>query len=70
MAGAGVGIFMALILWRNLHLKSRVLLLFAVVTGTASVVIDVLAGGVFWEECLKLVAELLVVCSLVIKVEE
>ena len=70
IAGACIGGFMALLLWRNLSLKSRVLLLFAVVMGTASVVIDVLAGGVFWEECLKLVAELLVVCALVMKVEE
>lgn len=70
IAGAWVGGFMALVLWRNLSLKSRLLLLFAVVMGTASVIIDVLAGGVFWEECLKLVAELLVVCALVMKVEE
>jgi hypothetical protein len=68
--GGCLGGLMAFALWRNLPAKSRVLLLVAVVMGTASVVIDILAGGVVLEECLKLVAELLVVCVLVSRVAE
>jgi len=49
--------------------KSRILLISVTVLGTASVVIDVLTAGVFWEECFKLFAELLLVCALIMNVK-
>lgn len=64
--GAGIGMFAAFILWRHVPVKSRGLLVAAVVFGLASVVIDVLAAGILWEECFKLSAELLVACTLLV----
>lgn len=70
IVGGCVGGLMALILWRNVSQGNRVLLLIAVAMGAGSVMIDVLSGGVFWEECLKLLAEVMVVCVLVKRVGE
>lgn len=70
MAGACAGVFVAIILFRYLSGISRILLLCVVPLGLASVLIDILAGGVFPEECFKLLAELLMVCALVVKVKE
>jgi hypothetical protein len=66
--GAGIGIFAAFLLWQNVSGKSRGLLVAAVIFGLASVVIDVLAAGILWEECFKLFAELLLACALLIRV--
>jgi len=65
IAGALAGMFVAFVLWRNLKWEGRVLLLIAVLFGLASVVIDIAAAGVFWEECCKLLAELAMVSGLV-----
>jgi hypothetical protein len=70
MAGACAGALVAFVLWRYLRGGSRVLLLCASVLGAASVAVDVLAAGVLWEECLKLLAELLMVCALLSRIEE
>ncbi len=69
IAGACAGAFITYLLWNNLKGISRILLLFAALLGIASVTIDVLAGGVFWEESFKLLAELLVACALLNKVD-
>lgn len=68
MAGSCIGAFITFLLWQNLKGISKLLLLVASLLGCASVVIDVLAGGVFWEECFKLLAELLVACVLLNRV--
>ena len=67
--GACLGGCLALLLWRHLLVKGRMLLPGVVVMGAASVIIDVLARGVFWEECFKLLAELLMACILLLQVE-
>jgi hypothetical protein len=64
ISGALVGVIVVVILWRYLHGAARILLVIATALGTASVVIDVLAAGVFWEECSKLIGELSVVFAL------
>ncbi|AYB31593.1 hypothetical protein [Chryseolinea soli] len=69
ITAAGVGVFVSFMLWRHLHGKNRILLLCAAVLGTASVAFDVLAAGVLWEECFKLLAELIVACALLREVE-
>lgn len=69
ITAAGVGAFVSFILWRHLHGKSRILLLCAAVLGIASVTFDVLAAGVLWEECFKLLAELSIACALLREVE-
>jgi hypothetical protein len=68
--GACAGGVMALMLWHNLQGKSRFLLILAAIMGIVSVVIDILAAGVLWEECFKLTAELIMTCVLVFKVSE
>lgn len=57
IVGACVGALIARLLWHYVA-TSRMLLLCATVLGTASVAIDVLAAGILWEECCKLLAEL------------
>jgi hypothetical protein len=64
MLGACVGAVATVVLWRVLAGGARVALACATALGIASVSIDILAAGVFWEECFKLVAELFVVCAL------
>lgn len=66
--GACVGGFMAMLLWKHVPSKCRMLLVGAVVLGTVSVVFDVMGGGVFWEDSCKLLAELLMACVLLFKV--
>lgn len=65
--GAGIGMCAALVLWQHTRWKSHVLLVGTVVFGLASVVIDVLAAGILWEECFKLFAELLLASALLIR---
>lgn len=65
--GAIVGIFAAGLLWLQLDGTGRALLASAVVLGSISVLLDILASGVLWEECCKLIAELLVTCALLRK---
>jgi len=69
IAGACAGAAIAFLLWRYLHGASRVLLLCAAFLGSASVAIDVLGAGVLWEECFKLLAELLIACVLLREVD-
>ncbi len=64
IAGSIAGALIAILLWKNLEQPGRLLLAIAVVLGGASVLIDILAAGVLWEECFKLTAELLMVCAL------
>jgi hypothetical protein len=65
--GAGLGVWAALLLWRHTLLPSRILILGAAALGTTSVVIDVLAAGVLWEECCKILAEMLAACALLVR---
>jgi hypothetical protein len=69
LAGALVGALFAYILWDRLY-ESRALIVFATVLGIASVGIDVLGAGVMWEECSKLLAELLITFALLKKVAQ
>lgn len=62
--GALFGIALTVLLWRYVQQTSRILLMFAAVLGSISVTIDITAAGVVWEECFKLLAELLLVCAL------
>ena len=71
IVAACVGVVVAFILWRNLlHGRNRILLFCAAILGTASVTVDVLAAGVLWEECFKLLAELSIACALLGELEE
>jgi hypothetical protein len=70
LVGACLGGCLALLMYRHLPLKGRVLLAVVVLSGTVSVAIDVMAKGVFWEECFKLLAELLMACVLLLTVED
>jgi hypothetical protein len=67
--GAIGGGCISVLLWKHLPSKSRMLLPAIVLLGATSVMIDVMARGVFWEECFKLVAELLMACALLWRVE-
>lgn len=58
LAGAFAGLIAALQLHRHLHGVGRTLLLAAVLLGGCSVAIDLAHAGVFWEELLKILAEL------------
>lgn len=70
IAGTCLGAVMARLLWLQLRGTNRVLLVCAVALGTSSVVIDIFTAGVLWEECFKLLAELLVACALLKKTED
>ena len=65
LVGAAAGIAMTALLWRAVCRSYRPLLAGAAAFGGLSVVIDVLGRGVFWEDCCKLVAELLIVLLLI-----
>ena len=67
LVGACVGAIMTYFLWLHLNNKSKFLLALAMLFGSASVVIDVMSSGVFWEECFKLSGELAICCALVLK---
>lgn len=66
LIGAGGGAIMTYFLWLRFKGKSRILLILAMLFGSASVVIDVLSSGVFWEECFKLLGELIMCCTLLL----
>lgn len=68
IAGAVIGAFAALTLWRRLSRRGRTLLVGAVVLGTASVVMDIFAMGVLLEDSFKVFAELLLVSALLSEV--
>jgi len=70
MIGAGIGAFVAYRLNARLKGASRLLLYSAVGLGTTSIVIDILSAGVLWEECAKLLAELVMACAVLKKVTE
>lgn len=67
IAGAMGGAAIALVLRKQLDPAERLLLAAAVMLGTASVIFDILAAGALWEDCFKLMAELLVACALLKK---
>lgn len=69
LAGTCVGFLVALLLWYNLQGVNRILLIFAVLLGFISVIFDILTKSVLIEECCKLLAELLLTCSLLRKIE-
>jgi hypothetical protein len=69
LLGAGIGALVAALLWRQFTRSGRILLMCAAVLGSASVAIDVLSLGVFWEDSLKLVAELALTCALLGEVD-
>jgi len=64
IAGAVFGAIMAIPLWWRLRVASRPFVILVAIMGAASVTIDVLAAGLFWEESLKLFAELTMTCIL------
>jgi hypothetical protein len=64
IVGAFAGIVIVFLLWKNMNGPGRLILLCATVLGISSVVMDIMATGVFWEECFKLLGELLVSCTL------
>ena len=69
IAGACMGAGVAFMLWQQLSRGGRMLLAGVVTLGLVSVAIDVLATGpVLLEDGCKLLAELLVVCVLVLNV--
>lgn len=68
IVGACIGVFFALIFWRHLT-KGRLLLPLVVILGATSVILDVLAINVLWEDSLKLIAELLMASVLLISLD-
>ena len=62
--GTCAGIALTILLWRYLRQTSRILLAMAAIAGIISVGFDITGAGVVWEECFKLLAELLLVCAL------
>ncbi|HYC85148.1 MAG TPA: hypothetical protein VEB86_07990 [Chryseosolibacter sp.] len=67
--GSVAGLLMSYVLWRQLTHAGRVMLAFGVAFGSASVAIDIAAGGVIAEESFKLAAELLIVCALIYQLQ-
>jgi hypothetical protein len=68
LIGTCVGMVMIALLWKVLHGNSRTLLVFAASLGTLSVLIDIFAMGAFWEDTLKVFAELSITLSLLDRV--
>jgi hypothetical protein len=63
------GALIASILWTNLDNSIKWIIPMAAALGSASVVMDVMAVGVLWEDLLKLIAELLVTCALILELK-
>jgi hypothetical protein len=63
--GAFVGLIITLLLWRNLCSLGKILLIFAMLLGSISVLFDILSTGAFIEDGCKLLAELCLACALV-----
>lgn len=66
--GSVFGGWIAWMLWRSLTGPARWLLFTSIILGIASVMLDVINSSAIAEEILKLVAELAMVCSLLITV--
>lgn len=64
LLGAVAGAILALHLWKRMGRRGRMLLGCAALLGSASVAMDVLHAGAVPEDCLKLLAELALVCGL------
>jgi hypothetical protein len=62
--GACAGIALTILLWRHLQPVSRILLALAAIAGSISVGFDIMSAGVIWEDGFKLLAELVLVCTL------
>jgi hypothetical protein len=69
IAGACIGVIVAIMLWRSVHASVRWFIIAGAMLGTASVVIDVMAVGVLWEDSLKLLAELMVTSALMVSTQ-
>jgi hypothetical protein len=65
--GAIIGGCIAWALWRESAGASRKLLIAAVFFGLMSVTLDVIGASAMWEEILKLIAELTIVCALLLE---
>ena len=66
LIGAIIGGWISWALWREMFGTGRGLLLAAVFFGLVSVTLDVIGAAALWEETLKLVAELAIVCALLV----
>ncbi|MEJ1239726.1 hypothetical protein WBG78_16435 [Chryseolinea sp. T2] len=64
LIGAAAGVLVAYTLARMLQGSGRLLLFIGAVLGSISVIMDVLAAGVLFEDVFKLLAELTIACAL------
>ena len=62
--GACAGLFSVVVLWKHLRFSGMILILAVILLGGSSVLIDILGAGVFWEDSLKLLAEIILVFTL------
>lgn len=63
--GTGIGLGAAFFLWREMRWLNRALIIAGVFCGSMSVLIDVLAAGVIWEEGFKIIGEVFVAAALI-----
>jgi hypothetical protein len=63
--GSFMGVLIAMLLWRNLCRRGKILLLCAVFLGSISVAFDIFTAGAFIEDILKLLAELFITIALI-----
>jgi uncharacterized membrane protein len=64
--GAAFGCWISWTLWRSMTGAARWLLIAAFFFGVISVTLDVIYASALWEEMMKLIAELAIVCALLI----
>lgn len=69
LLAAAAGLVATTALWRELRPGGRRLLLAATLLGSASVAIDLVEAGPFWEDCCKLLAETSLACALIGEIE-
>lgn len=70
IVAACLGLVVAWIMWKHSDRQARWLIIVGVAFGTISVIIDVLAAGVLWEDLCKLIGELAVTSALVWDVQK
>jgi hypothetical protein len=64
--GTAIGCWISWTLWRSMTGSARWLLIAAIFFGIISVMLDVIYASALWEEMMKLIAELAIVCALMI----
>jgi hypothetical protein len=64
--GTAIGCWISWILWRSMTGSARWLLIASIFFGIISVTLDVIYASALWEEMMKLIAELSIVCALLI----